>query len=649
VSLSVACARCGDAFPVSGANGPAATVAATRAPAGASNLVMPTRSPKSLRPAPLGRRLPIPPLLAALPLLGAACGVRAKDALVARRIEPRVREILESQAERARPALPREGTVPLLLVADGARAPSPVQGPPQEVVVSSGVPFAPGVLRDTALLWLRDARGAEVPLRAGALASWPLDRSIRSALIVFRAALGPGERAVLTLGYGSPPPGPIGSQRVAGLGPDARVQQGPQAQHGLQTQQGEPKPALVPSPDGPVAAMLPPSWYAASQVSGPQLPAVDDSRFPGFESGIESGLVGMAPAYDSYGVSCFGKHRTYYDGPHALYQRFLRNGDALRYRRARAEAVWYREHELRFSPDHTLAVHVCQKQGWSARAPLSWEVLRRLLGQGMLDDYLLTGDPAARQAVVAMGEALRQDLAALTAGKGGVLQATERNMAWTMMALSSYYAVDPRPELLASLRELMDRTVAWQRSGPSGAFEHDLHRADPLECERGPRGGSPFMTALLVDALMDYPRAHGRRARARRRGARGRVARRARDDLGQAGVPLPLGVRDRPVRRQRDRGSQPADRPGVRGRLFADPRAALARAGRRAGGHRGARDERPAAEAVESSDARLRPVPRLPGRAAVRSAREGGAVAVIGRRSAPRALRGDERYASDGA
>jgi hypothetical protein len=45
--------------------------------------------------------------------------------------------------------------------------------------------------------------------------------------------------------------------------------------------------------------------------------------------------------------------------------------------------------------------------------------------------------------------------------------------------------------------------AAWQAQSSSGAFEHDLNRVGPDECERGPRGGSPFMTALLVDALMD--------------------------------------------------------------------------------------------------------------------------------------------------
>ncbi|WP_437758207.1 hypothetical protein [Sorangium sp. So ce1389] len=482
---------------------------------------MATRDPNARRAAPAGFGRALAALLLAAPLLCTSCGRPPVRVPSARQIEPRVRAILEAYVAAARPAPPASGSVPLLLVADArgsapatAVAPAkrpPGATPPPEVAVSAAVPFAPGALRDVRLLRLRDGRGGAVPLRAKPLAVWPQGRSIRSALIGFRAALSPGERAIYTLDYGASPltteiaPPGAPAQRT-GTPPGS-----PAPRAGAPASQGAPvapsaaaDEALLPNPDGPIAAVLPPSWYAASEVCGPQLPAMDDRRFPGFETGIERGLDRMTPAYDSYGVSCSGPHRTYYDGPHALYQRFLRNGDAARYRRARAEAVWYRQHELRFSPDRRLAVHVCETEDWTPAKPLAWEVLRRTLGQGMLDDYLLTGDPAAKEAVLATGEALRQNLAALTGGKEDVLRVTERNMAWAMMTLSSYYALDPRPELLAALRGLADRTVAWQQQGASGAFEHDLHRADPSECERGPRGGSPFMTALLVDALMDY-------------------------------------------------------------------------------------------------------------------------------------------------
>ena len=433
-------------------------------------------------------------LLVAAPSWTPGCAAQGR-AHVAGRIEGSVRTAAEIHGARARAASGREapaaqGEVPIVVVAD--------QGGSAEgggAVVSLGVPFPRGMLHDAALVRVLDRQGAEVPRRAEVLATWPHDGSIRSVLLAFRAPLAPREHAVYRLQYGPPAPAQSAGE---GAPPAASA--------------GE---ALGPNPDGPLAATLPPSWYAASEVVGPQVPAVDDSRFPAFEGAIESALEKMTPPFESYGVACEGKHRTYYDGPHALYQRFVRNGDAARYRRARAEAVWYRKHELRMraagalqlpsaAAEPALAVHVCLEEGWTPGTPMGWGALRRILAQGMLDDYLLTGDPSARAAVTGMGEAVRRNLPALRTGKEDVLLVSERNMAWAMMALASYYAIEPRPDVLAPLRELVDRTIAWQARGRSGAFEHDINRVDPEECERGPRGASPFMTALLVDALMDY-------------------------------------------------------------------------------------------------------------------------------------------------
>jgi hypothetical protein len=126
-----------------------------------------------------------------------------------------------------------------------------------------------------------------------------------------------------------------------------------------------------------------------------------------------------------------------------------------------------------------------------------------MLGQGMLDDYLLTGDPVARAALVGLGEAFLRNVTALTTGSEITVYVTERNMAWPMMGLASYFAVDHRAEVQAALELLVQMTIDWQAMGTSGAFEHDIVRPDPSECGDGPAGGSPFMTSLLIDGLMD--------------------------------------------------------------------------------------------------------------------------------------------------
>ncbi len=354
--------------------------------------------------------------------------------------------------------------IPIVVTADKAEG--------KDVVVSLGVPFSPGKLKDESSLALVDASGNGLARDAQVLAKWPVDGSARSVRVSFRATLGPNGAMVVR------------------LTPKGRVV----------------KDTIVPNPDGPFVATLPAQWYADSLVSGPQVPVARDTRFVRYETALERGLAEMSPTYESHGMDCehTTNHRTYYDGPHAFFQRFLRTPSPATYRRARAESTLYRAKELRFMDGRAMAVQACERKDWTPAKPLDWSVMRRMTGQGMLDDWLLTGDPAAREAVIAMGEAFKRDLHALFTGHENTLRVTERNMGWALMGLAAYYAVDPRPDVKKAMTDVADDAFAWQALGKSGAFEHDIARPDPDECEKGPRGGSPFMTSILVDALMDY-------------------------------------------------------------------------------------------------------------------------------------------------
>lgn len=357
------------------------------------------------------------------------------------------------------------GSIVLKLTADGGAASS--------TVVSLGVPFAPGVLTNPSLLVVRDASGAEVPAHSASLATWPQDGSQRAVLVAFRATLAAGQTASWRVDYGT------ARSLQAGV--------------------------LAPNPDGPVSAQLPADWYSASRVIGYQVASARNTRFAAWETKSESALANMSPPWTSYGTNCSStsQDRTYYDSPHAFFQRYVHRATASAYRRARQESTWYRANQLRWFSNHTVAIYTCTTT-WNPNTALPWATLRRMLAQGMLDDYLLTGDPLAREALVGIGEAYRQNLPALTAGgANSTVRTTERNMAWPMMGLASYYAVQPTTQIRTALDQLITITAAWQAAGTSGAFEHDIVRPDPSECGDGPRGASPFMTSLLVDGLMD--------------------------------------------------------------------------------------------------------------------------------------------------
>ena len=359
--------------------------------------------------------------------------------------------------------VPKTGTLDLALKADRVAT---------DAVVSFGLPFPQGVFTDEKSVTLKNKAGVAVPISTSVLAKWPGDGSIRSVLIAFKTTLAAGATETWKVDYGTPTTSP-----AAGT--------------------------LAPNPDGPVVASLSADHYAKSHVSGIVLPAAANQRFSDYDAEMASTFPGIN--FASYTVQCGASSaRTYYDGPHARFQRFVRTGTSAALRAAHDEAKWFRANELTFYQGRKLAAHKCQGASWTPAQPMDWGVLRQMYTQGMLDDYLLTGDPAAKEAVVAMGEAYRQNLPALSAQTAPILEITERNLGWTLIGLSDYYALDSRKDVKDALASLVTRTIAWQGRGTSGALEHDIVRPDPEECGNGPKGASPFMTSLVADGLMEY-------------------------------------------------------------------------------------------------------------------------------------------------
>ncbi len=360
--------------------------------------------------------------------------------------------------------MPKKGSVDLTLRADNGAA--------NNAVVSFGLPFPEGILTSEKNVTLKNKAGQPVPISATVLAKWPHDGSIRSVLVAFKTTLASNATETWKVEWGDPT-----------TSPDAGT--------------------LAPNPNGPVAATLPADHYVKSHIGGVLVSASANQRFSDYDTELTRSYGDIN--FGASTVQCGGSNaRTYYDGPHARYQRFFRTGTSQTLRAARSEAIWFRQNELTFYQQKKLAVHKCQPAGWTPSVPLDWGVLRQMYGQGMLDDYLVTGDPAAKEAVIAMGEAFRQNIPALTKQNPPVLEITERNLGWTLIGMAAYYALDQRAEVKDATKALVDRAIAWQARGKSGGLEHDIVRPDPDECGNGPKGASPFMTSLVVDGMMDY-------------------------------------------------------------------------------------------------------------------------------------------------
>jgi hypothetical protein len=466
------------------------------------------------------------------------------------------------------------GSLVLRLTADGGAASS--------AIVSLGVPFAPGVLTSPSLLVVRDASGNEVPAYSASLATWPQDGSQRSVLVAFRATLASGQSATWRVDYGA------ARSLQAGV--------------------------LAPNPDGPVSAQLAADWYSASRVIGYQVAAAKNTRFATWETRSEGALANMSPPWTSYGTNCSStsQDRTYYDSPHAFFQRFIHRATASAYRRARQESTWYRANQLRWFSNNTVAIYTCTTT-WNPNTALPWATLRRMLAQGMLDDYLLTGDPSALAALKGIGEAYRQNLPALTAGGAtSTVRTTERNMAWPMMGLASYYAVQPTTQVRTSARPARDH-----HHGLAGRGHQRRLRAR----HRAPRPGRvrrrPARRVSVHDVAADrrtdgHLVPHRRLPHPGRRDARGRVVPRRRAHVRRRVLPVPVGLQRRRLRVGLElRGPEHPDLARLRRRLPRLGRCRLARLRRRDGAARRRQLLRRPSQAVDAVVADVHEVHRL--------------------------------------
>ena len=335
------------------------------------------------------------------------------------------------------------------------------------------VPFPKGVLKDCKQIQVYDPNGVVVASCVQELARWPMGHSIRSLAINFSVSLPVGTHGDYSIAYN----GAVGESELG---------------------------YVAPYVDGEVLALLDANWYCQSELAGLHVPFSENEDFSDWQEQLEDRLVNMNPPWESYACSPrkTAKERTYYDTPHALYQRFLRDPRPETFKRAREELLWYQSNEVSWFDDDSVALF-CTMEAWDPQKALPWDVLRRMICQGLLDDYLLTADPESKKIIIGFGEAYVQNLPALMKGTENSLRCTERNLAWTILGLTAYYALDQQDRVLQALDALLAFTFDWQAASDSGAFEHDIHRPDPDECGCGPNGGSPFMTAILVDALME--------------------------------------------------------------------------------------------------------------------------------------------------
>lgn len=161
-------------------------------------------------------------------------------------------------------------------------------------LVSVGIPFPPGAVRDARLLRILDEHGAEVPAAVRTTLLWHGDGSLRAVRVQFRAQLAHNEQT-LYFALGKPRRSDLaGWPYVSGLAGDVE---------GLQM------PAVL--------ATLTPAWLCASQIAGPQLPASPHEPYAEYVS-AQFAWARKLPVDDPTAWL--------FDRPTALFKAYIRTG-----------------------------------------------------------------------------------------------------------------------------------------------------------------------------------------------------------------------------------------------------------------------------------------------------------------------------------
>ncbi len=325
-------------------------------------------------------------------------------------------------------------------------------------LVSTGVPFAPGqLMSERNLAILQDGRDLSIGTRV--LARWPRDGSIRSVLVQFSLRMDTAQQQV-TLQWG-------------------RLRSAPDI--GLASIEGDFPEALM---------VLPAQWLCDSQVISEQVP-----------------MYGHAfPEYDKQITKFYPKRRDdpktgdiredgYYSTPHVFYQLYVRSGDLDLFIAARRELLAYRDREI-------------VPEGPRRGGHKTYRETRYVYVDALADDYLLTGDERSRAVAIWMTEYLVRQFPAAKAFVPRTSTAfwTEREAAFPFLGVLACYEITGDQDYLTIADAYLANLHRTQLEWPGrGGFLHNLHAHDPAEHGRPDEwGGSPFMTGLLLEAIVKH-------------------------------------------------------------------------------------------------------------------------------------------------
>ncbi|MDQ3233269.1 MAG: hypothetical protein M3Q07_15745, partial [Pseudobdellovibrionaceae bacterium] len=334
------------------------------------------------------------------------------------------------------------------------------------LLVSNGIPFAPGTIPSTESLVLLDGTN-EIATFIKPLAQWP-DGSVRSALVQFERS---AEKfpATLTLKANSSPTRP------------AR--------------------AAAPIPRIPAAVAFPSADYLTStKALGRLLPAGRSELLPDpkhretmdrYDRRQREGFERLKGS-DDWGPDA--RLDGYYSTSLNWYLHFVRTGNLEVFGWARRELLHYRDEQI-------------VQSGPDAGKMNGRRETRYLYLRALEADYLLTGDPENLRVGKLMADYLLKanPVDFFFFPKNGRKFWTEREAAFPILGLIVYGRMSGDSKYLDAVKPRMENLLKTQNQYADGGWIHNLYNHDTEECpDENAYGGSPFMTGLLFEALIAY-------------------------------------------------------------------------------------------------------------------------------------------------
>lgn len=343
------------------------------------------------------------------------------------------------------------------------------------VLVSVGIPFPPGMLRDTRLLRIIDASGKEVPAAVQPTLRWfAKDGSIRAVRAQFRAQLH-GKLQTFYFALGQPR-----RWNLAGW---------PYRTGLVDGEQGLKVPAVL--------ATLRPEWLCASLIAGPQVPAAPDEAQAGYVS-AQFEWARKLPVADSTAWL--------FDRPSTLYKAYIRTG---RFDYLQAAELSYRFY-MKYIRRDGLSMSPTCAGGWTYNdKPCD---VKYVYVEPILLALALTGDDIDNDADL-VGRMM--SLWKIGGWSGEVEPYTAPSQYFTerlagLGLLETVSAYELTGEARYKVR--IDQQIGWLRDhqqhnpdglGNDGSWRSswNLHENDDWQPATDVRGSSPWMSENIIDGL----------------------------------------------------------------------------------------------------------------------------------------------------